>query len=143
MSWITPYQSNVFETKVNWKETDVINFNDFNRIESNMVEVANYLRSITYNIPDLTIKTDRDNKSIDYLSSINRIENNLEILKDNFETPLEWQATKTWLVGIGFTYEDVNRIENNIARLMSIGVITYKNFRNCGTMACGEGGLIY
>jgi hypothetical protein len=135
MSWITP--------KTDWQSTDYINYGDFNRIENNIIEIANYLRSITYNIPALTTVTNRDNTSIEFLSSINRIENNLELIRTNFVTPIGWQSTKTWILGNGFTNDDANRIENNIQLLMNLGVLTFQNFKYIGTFSCGETGVIY
>jgi hypothetical protein len=135
MAWEDP--------KTDWTELDYINFWDFNRIESNILEVANYLNSIGFLIPSLTAVIDRTNYSFDYLSSINRIESNLELIKNLLATPIDWQPTKLWKIGMGFTFEDANRLENSAQLLIDAGELVFKNYQYCGTVTCGEGGLIY
>ncbi|MFJ5713109.1 hypothetical protein [Neobacillus sp. NPDC093127] len=112
MAWITP--------KTNWKATDYINFTDFNRIEDNILDAANSLRALGYSIPGFTTVSNRTNKSYDDLASINRIENNLQLIRANSTTPAGWQDKKTWIVGMAFTFSDANRIENNTRLLKSI-----------------------
>lgn len=129
--------------KTDWKKEDFINSSDFNRIEGNTDEVRNYLNSIQYDIPTLTTITNRTNASIDFVSSINRIENNIEVIKNNFATPLDWKPKVNWSLGLGFTHDDVNRLENNLKSLLELGQLAFQNFKYCGTVTCGEEGVIY
>lgn len=135
MAWSTP--------KLNWTSDDSINAADWNRIEGNMVELVNYLNSIQYYPPAMTTVTNRSMSSVDYLSSINRIENNLEAIKNAFLTPPGYGAKETWTVGKGFDYNDAIRLENNIKLLMDYGLLVYKSFRYCGAYIAGNGGALY
>jgi hypothetical protein len=157
MAWLTPVQiyipvQNVVDIpeinwseppKTDWTESDYINFWDFNRIEQNTIDLRNYLNNLFFLIPDIVTIVNRTNYSFDYLSSINRIEGNLELMKSLLAAPLEWQPTKLWKVGMGFTFEDANRLENSLLLLADLGKLAYKNYQHCGTVTCGEGGLIY
>jgi hypothetical protein len=134
MAWIDP--------KLNWLEGDYINFVDWNRIENNILELRNYLASIQYSPPVLTTITNRDYKSIDFLSSINRIEANLDNLRVAFFSPADYLPKETWIVGKTFDYADANRLEGNTSRLLTLGMSVYQSYRYCGTVTCGEwGGL--
>ena len=135
MAWITP--------KLNWLASDDINFVDFNRIENNMQEVVAYLNSIQYPMPSLTYNTARTLSSVDFLSSINRIEQNLESIRTNFMTPPNYGATETWVAGKGFDYTDANRLEQNIQYLMDYGLLVFQSFRRCGAYTCGDQGGLY
>lgn len=135
MSWINP--------KLDWKETDFYNCEDLNRVENNTSEVTNYLRNLQYIIPVGPIITNRDMAYIDLISSINRIENNISIIKDNFITPPGWQNKEAWFVGKSFDYTDANRLESNLDRLYIWAQIAKDNLIYCGEFDCGmewEGG---
>jgi hypothetical protein len=134
MAWIEP--------KLNWLESDYMNFVDWNRIENNILELRNYLVSIQYNPPAITTNTTRNNLSIDFLSSINRIEANLDNIRLAFFSPADYLPKETWTVSKGFDYTDANRLESNTSRLLILGMSVYQSYRYCGTFNCGEtGGL--
>lgn len=135
MSWIEP--------KTDWTSLDYYNYGDLNRIENNTAEVAAFLESIQYQVPELTVVTNRDKKSIDFISSINRVENNIEQLKDAFIAPPGYQGKKTWTVKKGFSYKDANRLENNLKLIYEWAHRVKENYRYCGTFTCGEDGDIY
>lgn len=124
--------------KINWTSEDYYNFEDLNRVENNTLEIANYLRAIQYTIPLETVKTDRDMTSIDFLNSINRVERNIESIKNNFLTPPNWQDKKIWSLGMGFDFRDANRLENNLKLLYEWSLIAKDNLVYCGTFSCGE-----
>ncbi|WEK53315.1 MAG: hypothetical protein P0Y55_12030 [Candidatus Cohnella colombiensis] len=130
MAWIAP--------KMDWTELDSINSTDFNRIENNTQEVVNFLNSIQYAMPTLTIVTNRTQNHVDFLSSINRIEQNLETIRTRFVNPEGYLGVKTWASKMGFTNEDANRLETNVKLLMDFGILVYQSFRYCGTFSCGE-----
>lgn len=129
--------------KVDWTVDDYCEYSDLNRIEINTQELANYLTGLQYSIPALTHVTVRDISHIDFVSSINRIENNIETIKNNFIQPVGYQNAKTWAVGIGFTYLDAIRLETNLKLLYDLFLVAKNNLRYCGTFACGEEGVIY
>jgi hypothetical protein len=134
MKWNVP--------KTDWNNSSLINFEDFNAIEENTSVVVGYLESIQYDIPSLTVVTNRDYTSIDYLSSINRIENNLELIRNNFMTPSGYGGAESWVVGKGFDFTDANRLENNLALLLDNGVLVFESFKYCGTFNCGQTGRL-
>lgn len=129
MAWIEP--------KTNWGPDDTYNFEDFNRVENNTAEAAAFLRSIQYKVPEIIVVTNRDKKSIDFISSINRVEGNIEALKDAFIAPPGYQERKVWEVGKGFSYHDANRLERNLQLLYHWAQLAKENLRYCGTFACG------
>jgi len=129
--------------KLDWTDRDFINFQDWNRIENNIQEVANYFNSIQFAIPSITSITNRANTYIDYLSSINRIEQNLETIRKNSFTLVDYKPSKVWSLGLGFDFNDANRMESNTKLLYDFGKLAYQNFKYCGTITCGEEGLIY
>lgn len=131
------------EPKTDWTSLDYYNYGDLNRIENNTAEVAAFLESIQYQVPELTVVTNRDKKSIDFISSINRVENNIEQLKDAFITPPGYQSKKVWEVGKGFSHQDANRLENNLKLLYKWAHLAKENLKYCGTFYCGEDGDIY
>jgi hypothetical protein len=135
MAWITP--------KTDWTANDYYNADDLNRVENNTAEVAAYLASIHYQVPVITVILDRGNTDIDFISSINRVEGNIETLKNFFIAPPGYQAKKTWAVGIGFDYRDANRLENNLKLLYEWAQLAGMNQIFCGTFMCGEDGEIY
>lgn len=130
--------------KTDWTSTDFINFGDWNRIEQNMLDLANFLISIQYNVPVPSVVTNRTTASIDFLSSINRIESNLTAIQTAFGmTPPNYLANKTWTVGQGFSFNDANRLENNTQILVTYGDLVQKSFRRCGNFTCGDQGGLY
>jgi len=131
------------EPKTDWTSFDYYNYGDLNRIENNTAEVAAFLESIQYQVPELTVVTNRDKKSIDFISSINRVENNIEQLKDAFIAPPGYQGKETWTVKKGFSYKDANRLENNLKLIYEWAHRVKENYRYCGTFYCGEDGDIY
>lgn len=133
MAWITP--------KTNFVSTDYYNYSDFNRVENNINEVRNYLNSIQYPIPSIPVVTNRTNTSIDYVSSINRIENNIKTLCTNFVYPPGFIAVKTWSNLLGFSHSDANRLEVNINALYLCAQKVYEGYKYCGATTCGGGYL--
>src|SRR5690606_27317030 len=106
-----------YEPKTNWTALDAMNAEDFNAIETNTATAAWYLRLIQYNIPALSTVTGRTKTFIDLLSSINRIEANLETIRTNFATPPGYPGAKAWGVGTNFDWRDANRLERDVQLL--------------------------
>lgn len=133
----------IMEPKTDWTSSDYYNADDLNRVEVNTQFVANYLRDIQYNIPVLVSVEGRTAKSIEFISSVNRVEDNVESIRTNFLTPPGYQDKKTWYLGRGFDFKDANRLEQNLQLLYDWAVIAKENQIYCGTFACGEEGVIY
>ncbi len=132
--------------KVDWTSEDDYNAGDLNRVEANTQFVADFIRSIYYVIPDLEIKTDRDETSIDFISSIKRVEENIDTIRRHFITPLSYEDKREWVIGNEpqrFDYRDANRLEKNLLSLYEWAVIAKENLIYCGTFNCGEEGVIY
>lgn len=134
MSWLEP--------KTDWNSTDYYNAHDLNRVESNTAEVIAFLQSIQFDTPTITAVTNRDNTRIEYISSINRVESNIDTIKNKFLTPPGWQSKKTWTTGPGFNYQDANRLESNLELLYEYAQLAAQNIVYCGLFACGEEVLI-
>ncbi len=126
------------EPKTDWGPEDSYNYQDLNRVENNTAEVAAFLKVIQYKVPELTIVTNRDKKSIDFISSINRVESNIEALKNAFITPPGYQGKKTWIVKKGFSYKDANRLENNLKLIYEWAHRVKENYRYSGTFNSGQ-----
>lgn len=129
------------EPKTDWKITDYFNYYDLNRIENNTAEVVVLLTSLEFGAPSITTITDRDNTAIDYLSSINRVENNIKAIIDDllYQSTL---ITKTWALGGVFDYRDANRLENNLKLLYEYVQLAGEGRVYCGLFSCGEEVLI-
>jgi hypothetical protein len=123
--------------KTDWADKDGINFGDFNRIEQNVVTTKSYLTALQYSIPELTTVTNRTKTFIEYLSSINRIEELMETIRLNFFTPVGYPGTETWAVGKSFDFNEANRIEKNIKLLFLSAGLVAESLIRCGTINAG------
>lgn len=130
--------------KTDWSGSDFINFGDWNRIESNILELASYLTASEFSVPTPSVVTNRTEKSIDYLSSINRIESNLGSIRDAFGmSPPTYLDKKTWTVGMGFSFDDANRLENNTQIIRTYADLVVLSYRRSGAFTCGDQGGLY
>lgn len=128
----------MINSKTDWTSDDYYNAEDFNRVEYNTQFIADYLESIGYKSRLEDKKTDRDMTSIDFLNSINRIERNIKNIKNSFIEPPGYENSKTWEVGMGFNFEDANRLEKNLELLHHWAKNTEKEFKYCGEFYVGE-----
>lgn len=124
--------------KTDWTSDDYYNAEDLNRVEANTQYVAEYLESIGYKAPIKDTRIDRSIESVDFISSINRVESNIEAMKDVFIKPPGYLDGKTWVTGKGFNYQDANRYERNLELLHHWGENTEKEYKYCGEIYCGE-----
>ncbi|HZG83826.1 LamG domain-containing protein [Paenibacillus sp.] len=133
------------DVETGWTANDEINFEDFNRLETNIKTLRSYLADIQYAIPAITTVTNRTMTYIDFLSSINRIEQNLETIRTNFATPPGYPGAETWAARDGFDYTDANRLETDVMLLFETAGKVYDSFVYCGTFAAGyeRGGIPY
>lgn len=129
-SWITPVTS--------WTSGSYYNFSDFNRVENNIAYLQEYLVSLGYAVPAVTVITARTNTSYDQVSSINRIESNLNTIRNNFYTPTAWSPTITWTAQTKFTDTIANRWENSALQLYTMAITVPQSYRYSGIGAAGE-----
>lgn len=129
MPWTNP--------KTNWTSNEAYNFGDINRVESNMEYVRSELIGIGYTVPSLTFITNRNILSYDLLSSVNRIESNMEAIK--LFTPPGWLDTITWTADTRFTNYHANRWESNVQLLHDYVPLVESAFRRCGAIVAGQG----
>lgn len=130
MPWVEP--------KTDWGRENYYNFGDLNRVESNTEFIASII-SVYFKDTIVVVNKNRNMKSIEFNTGLNLIENNINLIKDNFCTPVLWTRSKTdWRSGDVFNYKDANRLENNLLHLFNFVQDTVDNFKYCGTLSCGE-----
>ncbi len=125
------------DVKTNWVSTDAINFADFNRLEDNIIILRNFIIAISYSIPAITSETGRTKTFLEYLSSINRIESNLQTIRNNSFTPSGYGGAVTWSLGLGFDFAQANRLENNVLSLFLAGGNIFDSFVYAGEVNAG------
>ena len=125
------------DVKTNWVSTDSINFGDFNRLEDNIIILRNFIIAISYTIPAITSETGRTKTFLEYLSSINRIEGNLQTIRNNSFTPSGYGGAVTWSLGLGFDFAQANRLENNVLSLFLAGGNIFDSFVYAGQANAG------
>lgn len=133
MPWTTP--------KTNWISSESYNFSDINRVESNTLEVKQVLESFGYTVPTLTAITNRTITSYDDTTSINRLESNLDKLRQAFITPQSWQSIVTWTQSTPFTHTHANRWEQSLLDLYTLANQVGEGRRFCGTFIAGQEAL--
>ena len=125
------------DVKTNWTSTDSINFGDFNRLEDNIIILRNFIIAISYSVPSITTETGRTKTFLEYLSSINRIESNLQTIRNNSFTPSGYGGAVTWSLGLGFDNTQANRLENNVLSLFLAGGNIFDSFVYSGEVNAG------
>jgi hypothetical protein len=132
MAWITP--------KTDWTTEDYYNYGDLNRVENNTDYLKTELNNLGY-LPSInTINTARDNTTIEFYDSLNRVESNIKALKDSSYEPLSWITPQTdWAsVSQPFSYIDANRLENNLLNFKTMVDRLKEDIRYCGTFYSGD-----
>lgn len=127
--WITP--------KLNWSASDFYNFEDLNRVENNMSVVFDLVSYFVY-IPSINVVTNRDMKHIEFVDSLNRIEE-LQNSLGKRHKPVGWIPNKIdWKENDPFSFSDAIRIEKNMFLLYEYYKGKTDYFPICGTFNCGE-----
>lgn len=126
------------DVKTDWVSTDAINFADFNRLEDNIIILRNFIIAISYSVPSITTETGRTKTFLEYLSSINRIEGNLQTIRNNSFTPSGYGGSQTWSLGLGFDFAQANRLENNVLSLFLAGGSVFDSFVYAGQVNVGH-----
>jgi hypothetical protein len=113
-------------------------FDEFNRIENNIVIVRALIETFSNTVSTLGDKTNWSRADMLYYTELNRIENNIKAMKDITYQPLIWTTPRVWVSEI-ISFTDMNRIEQNILNLYSMvnGMIAELNLYRCGKAICG------
>lgn len=127
--WLTP--------KTDWTNNDHYNADDINRVESNSQHVKEFLESIGYTLPSMTFVTDRTKQSFDYVSNINRLEENFKTIWEAFIYEQGWTLF-VWTENTPFDAETANRWERELERTYTYAQSAFESFRYCGTFNCGQ-----
>ena len=133
MPWITP--------KTDWTSTDYFNTVDINRVENNTQDLRSFFILIYIPMKELTFITNRTIQDYDKVSSINRLESNIEYLCSRLIVPSTWYQ-KTWTYTTYFSYEDTNRWEQTLELLYNYANLALQGYRYCGTFSSGQEGIL-
>ncbi len=130
MAWINPV--------LVWNREDTYEAVDLNRVENNTEYISSLLAQYGYTSGISSIIKNRTITSFDDIISINRVESNLDKLKNCFYAPEGWQTRKTWIANMKFDFTDAYRYENNLNLLFNLANILIDNLKYTGTFASGQ-----
>lgn len=94
-------------------EDSIMTYEDFNNIESKIVELNNRLTTLGYIADTYTPKTWSKTDFLLY-TYLSNIEEGIKALGKGYFKPYGWQNIKQWNKGMSFSYKDVNRWLNNL-----------------------------
>ena len=80
--------------KIDWLPSDYYNFGDLNRVELAIEVVKNEVALYYGVVVPVTTVTDRNELSIEFADSLNRIENNILQLKETFPEAFVFEDSK-------------------------------------------------
>lgn len=139
MAWQTPV--------TNRTSASYGNYTDANRIEGNSEYIENRINTELGGSLSLSFKTDWDITDYPVYSQINRIASNIVTLKDALSEPIGWADLKVdwsaWVdvgPGIGFDFQDMNDMENNLLLLDQVIDNILKSIPYCGSIYAGQDG---
>lgn len=122
-----------------WTSSDKLNAADMNAIELNASNLANYLRSLSYDVPALSFTTNRTTSTVETFASLNRFEAAVISICDGLgATPPGFRPRRTWDVTQRISFDDPNRWQTNIQALFDAAASVEKGFIYCGTISTGQ-----
>ncbi|MEG2412385.1 MAG: hypothetical protein RSA29_10530 [Clostridium sp.] len=125
-------------TKI-WTSEGIYNPEDLNRVESNIIETLDELKYLCKTAGIGKTKVDRTYADVEFADSLNRIESNIESLKNQFHEVPGWIPTKnTWRPLEPFSFIDANRLEINIKLLYELIRNAKASIQFCGVIDCGD-----
>ena len=131
--------------KLDWLPSDYYNAEDLNRVEQATLVVRD--RVIVFRgqiVPIDGTNTTRDETTIEFADSLNRIETNILRLKLTFPETYLFNSSKTdWTYDSPFTFVDARRLEQDLYNMWyrienNISYIPY-----AGQLYAGELGVVY
>jgi hypothetical protein len=128
--------------RTNWTASDYYNFEDLNRVEEMTLVIKDQIKKMR-NI-DISLETNlsRNEKTIEFAESLNRIENNILKLKVNFPYTGFFNISKTnWSYNQPFDYNDANRLEQDLHKLYYFFKTNLENIPYPGMYTAGQEGV--
>ncbi|KRQ86062.1 hypothetical protein ABG79_02194 [Caloramator mitchellensis] len=137
MSWLEP--------KINWTSEDYYNAEDLNRVENNIKELETIFKTLNPNFTLFdNVVTNRNYAHIEFVESLNRIEDLINSIRNAFTTTPNFIEPKTnWQHLDSFSYIDANRLEQNLKDLYEYINKAIDNLQYCGTVNCGDDTRIF
>lgn len=132
--WTPPVYDRLQWDVDNGTDKGFMNYHDLNRIETNCKFLAEVLIGYGYPVVVVT-KTDWKRTDFPYLSELERIAGNIQLLKDNFYALPTTPALPDNLEVM--YYYKLNDIEKILFDLNSVIDLMIKSFRYCGTFYAG------
>lgn len=127
-----------------WTSEGVYNPEELNRVENNLIETLNEFKFLCETASIGTTKVDRTYVDVEFADSLNRIEGNIESLKNQFHEVPGWIPVKTsWKELDPFSYVDANRLETNIKLLYDLIQKAIDSVQFCGVVGCGDDTRIF
>lgn len=131
------------DAKTDWTPDDYYNHTALNRVE-NMIQIlkpkVEDYRNTTLNLH--TPVLDRTNKYIQFAEGLYLIEKSIAILGDALSNPTGFISPKMgWTYNSPFTFEDANRLENNLVILNHYIKIQLNARPYCGQYIVGDEGV--
>lgn len=128
----------LIQSKLDWTQWDYYNAEDLIRVEANTQFVADYLESMGYIAELQEVKANWTIQNFPTLAQINRIENNIDSLKERFYSPEGWKNKRTWIKGMRFNWEDALRYEKNLYLLTQMINLIKDATVYSGTFSSGQ-----
>lgn len=91
-----------------YTEDSIMTYENFNNIESKIVELNNILTTLGYTVDTYTPKNWVKKDFLIY-AYLNNIEEGIQALANGYYKPYGWREIKEWTKGMSFSYNDVNR----------------------------------
>ena len=89
----------------------------------------------------VSVVTNRTELTIEFADSLNRIENNIILLKATFPETVVFEDSKTWTHDVPFDFSDANRFEQTLYDMYYKIESNISNIPYCGQFTVGEEGV--
>ena len=128
--------------KLNWTSSDYYNCEDLNRVELATLIIKKQIGKFRGVVVDIVAVFDRTESSIEFADSLNRIENNILLLKQTFPQEVIFEDSKTdWTHDKPFDFSDANRFERNLYDMYYKIESNISNIPYCGQYIAGQEGV--
>lgn len=128
----------LIQVKFDWTINDYYYASDLVRVEANIQYLYDILVGLEYNPVVTTFITNWTEYGLPTIGNLNRVENNLEALKNAFYAPEGWLPKVIWNEDIPFSFVDANRYEYNLYILSKILDSIRNAFVYAGTFNAGQ-----
>ena len=121
------------DSEIEILERGMITINTLNRIENKQIELVHIINELGYYCPEISSK-EWTSDDIFNLSDLERLIENSEILRNAF---LEYSTTPPKPSPL-YHYKQINALEQILLDLETMQSDIISNYRECGTIECGE-----